>query len=165
MNQEAFGRETSLPWGMYSANTYYTEVVDGVSRTVGPTTVHPCFLYESLWCLAGFLLLHYISRHYYRFKGQMFLCYLLWYGLGRAWIEGLRTDSLWLVENVIKVSQLLAILCVLASGALLVIGWKNLSVPRLEWLRFQPAKAYLTDGVREEEDEADAEESRGDKGE
>ncbi|MBQ5544345.1 MAG: prolipoprotein diacylglyceryl transferase [Clostridia bacterium] len=128
MNQEAFGRETNLPWGMMSANTYYYEVVDGVSRRVGPTTVHPCFLYESLWCLAGFLLLHFISQRYYRFKGQMFLCYLFWYGLGRAWIEGLRTDSLWLVDNVIKVSQLLAILCVLVSAALLYVGWQGIAI-------------------------------------
>ena len=128
MNQEAFGRETSLPWGMQSANTYYYEIVDGVSKRVGPTTVHPCFLYESLWCLAGFILLHYISKHFYKFKGQIFLCYLFWYGLGRAWIEGLRTDSLWLVDNVIKVSQLLAILCVLAAGALLYLGWNGIAI-------------------------------------
>ena len=133
MNQEAFGRETNLPWGMYSANTYYTEIVDGVAHRVGPTTVHPCFLYESIWCLAGFVLLHFISKKYYRFKGQIFLCYLFWYGLGRAWIEGLRTDSLWLVDNVIKVSQLLAILCVIAAGALLVIGWKGIGVKGIKF--------------------------------
>ena len=133
MNQEAFGSETSLPWGMYSAHTYYYNTVDGVSQKVGPTTVHPCFLYESLWCLTGFLLLHFISRRYYKFKGQMFLSYLVWYGLGRAWIEGLRTDSLWLVEDVIKVSQLLAIVCVLAAGALLFMGWNDIPVrlPRI----------------------------------
>ena len=163
MNQEAFGSETSLPWGMYSANTVYYEMVDGVSRKVGPTTVHPCFLYESLWCLGGFLLLHFISRRYYRFKGQMFLSYLVWYGLGRAWIEGLRTDSLWLVDNVIKVSQLLAILCVLASGTLLYLGFMNLPIKlpvfrrtgkgegiaklgfELDWaaIHFQPAEVWL----------------------
>ena len=128
MNQEAFGSQTNLPWGMYSANTYYFEMVGGVSQKVGPTTVHPCFLYESIWCLAGFVLLHFISRRYYKFKGQMFLSYLVWYGLGRAWIEGLRTDSLWLVDNVIKVSQLLAIICVLAAGTLLYLGWNDMPV-------------------------------------
>ena len=128
MNQEAFGSKTSLPWGMYSVNTFYYEMVDGVSKKVGPTTVHPCFLYESIWCLTGFLLLHFLSRKYYKFKGQMFLSYLVWYGLGRAWIEGLRTDSLWLVENVIKVSQLLAILCVVISGTLLYLGFRDLPI-------------------------------------
>lgn len=145
MNQEAFGSQTDLPWGMYSANTYYYEIVDGVTKRVGPTTVHPCFLYESIWCLIGFLLLHYISKNYYRFKGQIFLCYLFWYGLGRAWIEGLRTDSLWLVDNVIKVSQLLAILGVLVSGALLVIGWKGMEI---KGFRFPPKTA--TEEVRDE---------------
>lgn len=125
MNQEAFGSQTGLPWGMYSANTYYYETVNGISQKIGPTTVHPCFLYESIWCIAGFVLLHFVSRKYYRFKGQIFLSYLVWYGLGRAWIEGLRTDSLWLVDNVIKVSQLLAILCVFAAGALLWFGWNE----------------------------------------
>lgn len=137
MNQEAFGCQTDLPWGMYSANTYYTEIADGVSRTVGPTTVHPCFLYESIWCLGGFLLLHIISKYYYKFKGQMFLCYLLWYGLGRAWIEGLRTDSLWLVENVIKVSQVLAVVCVLIAAVLLFVGFKNIS---FKGIRFKPVQ-------------------------
>ena len=157
MNQEAFGSETGLPWGMISDNTLYTETVNGVTRTVGPTTVHPCFLYESLWCLAGFCLLHFISRRYYRFKGQMFLCYLVWYGLGRAWIEGLRTDSLWLVDNVIKVSQMLAILCVLAAGALLVIGWTGVSVPHMGWLRFQPVREGLAgaEGFDDNEDESE----------
>ena len=126
MNQEAFGSQTNLPWGMYSEKTFYLETVNGISHTVGPTTVHPCFLYESIWCLSGFLLLHFISRRYYKFKGQMFLSYLVWYGLGRAWIEGLRTDSLWLVDNVIKVSQLIAVICVIVAGTLLYLGWKEI---------------------------------------
>lgn len=134
MNQEAFGSQTDLPWGMYSANTFYYEMVDNVSQKVGPTTVHPCFLYESVWCLLGFVLLHFISRRYYKFKGQIFLSYLVWYGLGRSWIEGLRTDSLWLIENVLKVSQLLAIVCVIAAGALLWLGWngKPLVLPKVK---------------------------------
>ncbi len=148
MNQEAFGSETGLPWGMYSSNTFYIKVVDGVSHKIGPTTVHPCFLYESIWCLAGFLLLHYISCRQYRFKGQIFLSYLVWYGLGRAWIEGLRTDSLWLVENVIKVSQLLAIICVLAAGALLYLGWNHmpLRLPRRKSAGKGKGIAGLVDG-------------------
>lgn len=111
-NQEAFGTPTDLPWGMQSANT-------------GNVPVHPCFLYESIWCLAGFALLHFLSRKWYKFKGQYFLMYLLWYGLGRMWIEGLRTDSLWLIPNVIRVSQLLAVVCVIATIPLLVLGLKG----------------------------------------
>ncbi len=135
MNQEAFGSYTDLPWGMYSENTFYTQIVNGTTEFVGPTTVHPCFLYESIWCLWGFVVLHFISKYYYKFRGQMFLCYLLWYGLGRAWIEGLRTDSLWIVDNVIKVSQALAITCVVVATVLLVIGFKGISV---KGLKFKP---------------------------
>ena len=140
MNQEAFGSETSMPWGMYSSNTFYYEMVDGIYKKVGPTTVHPCFLYESIWCLTGFVLLHIISRRYYKFKGQMFLSYLVWYGMGRAWIEGLRTDSLWLVDNVIKVSQLLAILCVVAAGALLYLGWNDMPIKLPKLIRTEKGK-------------------------
>ncbi len=138
MNQEAFGSYTDLPWGMYSENTWYVETVDGVSTVVGPTTVHPCFLYESIWCLCGVLILHLISKHFYKFRGQIFFSYLLWYGLGRAWIEGLRTDSLWLVDNVIKVSQALAIACVLVSAVFLFIGFKKISFKGIGFKPVEP---------------------------
>ena len=146
MNQEAFGSQTDLPWGMYSDNTYYYEMVDGISKKVGPTTVHPCFLYESIWCLVGFLILHFVSRNFYKFKGQIFLSYLVWYGLGRAWIEGLRTDSLWLVDNVIKVSQLLAILCVVAAGTLLCMGWNDIPVKLIQCKRTDKANGKGSSG-------------------
>ena len=81
--------------------------------------VHPTFLYESLWCLAGFLLLHILSKRYYKFRGQIFASYIIWYGLGRAWIEGLRTDSLML--GTMRVSQLLAILSVIGGVILLFV--------------------------------------------
>jgi len=115
MNQEAFGDATDLPWGMLSENTM--KVVPG-------SPVHPCFLYESLWCAAGLLMLHLLSKKFYKFYGQFFLLYLLWYGLGRAWIEGLRTDSLWLIPDVIRVSQLLAVLSLLTIP-LLVMGFRG----------------------------------------
>ena len=56
---------------------------------------HPTFLYESVWNLTGFVVLHFLSKKR-KFDGQMFLAYLAWYGAGRMVIEGLRTDSLWL---------------------------------------------------------------------
>lgn len=115
MNQEAFGGPTDLPWGMLSANTM---------KVVPDSPVHPCFLYESLWCLAGLAMLHFLSKKCYKFYGQYFLLYLLWYGLGRGWIEGLRTDSLWLIPDVIRVSQLLAILS-LSTIPLLVLGFRG----------------------------------------
>ena len=81
------------------------------------TYYHPTFLYESVWNLAGFLLLHFLSKKR-RYDGQIALGYAAWYGLGRAFIEGLRTDSLYL--GPFRVSQLLAaVSCILASAILL----------------------------------------------
>ena len=79
--------------------------------------VHPTFLYESLWNLAGFIALHFLSKKR-RYDGQIALGYVVWYGLGRAWIEGLRMDSLMI--GPFRVSQLLAALsCVAALGILI----------------------------------------------
>lgn len=79
--------------------------------------VHPTFLYESVWNLAGVVLLHFVSKKR-KFDGQIILCYLAWYGLGRAFIEGLRTDSLYI--GPFRVSQLLAAVTCVASAAILV---------------------------------------------
>lgn len=108
INQEAFGVQTDLPWGMASENTSFV-------------TVHPCFLYESMWCLLGFILLHFFSRKLRRYDGQVFLLYLLWYGIERFFVEGLRTDSLLLPGTLLRVSQVLAGTLVIFSIALLVI--------------------------------------------
>ncbi|MBP8855464.1 MAG: prolipoprotein diacylglyceryl transferase [Oscillospiraceae bacterium] len=125
VNQEAFGTNTSLPWGMYSPATesYLTSVqatlaAEGVM--VNPAApVHPTFLYESLWCLIGFLLLlAYHKRR--RFDGEIMLFYVMWYGLGRFVIEGLRTDSLMTDFLGLRTSQLVAAVSVLAAFGLWV---------------------------------------------
>ncbi len=95
INAEAYGAVTSLPWRM---QLYVAEL----GKTVG---VHPTFLYESLWNAAGFIGL-YLYRKKKKFDGMLFLLYVAWYGIGRAWIEGLRTDSLYL--GGLRVSQLVA---------------------------------------------------------
>jgi phosphatidylglycerol:prolipoprotein diacylglycerol transferase len=82
--------------------------------------VHPCFLYESLWCITGFILLYIVFRKWRRFDGQMILMYVLWYGTGRFFIEGLRSDSLYI--GTIKVSQLLSLLGAVAALIVLIIG-------------------------------------------
>ena len=103
-NQEAFGCNTTLPWGMYSQAThdYLTSSVVTVPKgvTIDPNLpVHPTFLYESIWCFVGlFLLVRYIKKR--RFAGDIALRYLIWYGAGRFWIEALRTDSLLLVPSI-----------------------------------------------------------------
>lgn len=114
MNQEAFGTETSLPWGMVSENT--------LLETNNP--VHPCFLYESLWCLLGFILLDIFSRKFRKYNGQIFLLYIVWYGTERFLVEGLRTDSLMISYIDLRVSQVLAVVSVIISIVFLVI-FKN----------------------------------------
>lgn len=84
-NQEAYGTFTgSTWWGMESERTAYE---------MGAGLVHPCFLYESIWCIAGAVLLFFLSKKR-RFSGETSLMYCVWYGLGRAIIEPMRTDSL-----------------------------------------------------------------------
>lgn len=80
---------------------------------------HPTFLYESLWNLVGFVALHLFSKKR-KFDGQVFLGYVIWYGLGRAWIEGLRTDSLYLFGTGIRVSQLLAAVSAIAAIGVMI---------------------------------------------
>lgn len=111
-NQEAFGGNTDLPWGMTG------DVIKAGFHGSGYDTdlpVHPTFLYESLWCILGFVLLHILSKRMYKFKGQLFCSYIIWYGVGRFFIESTRTDSLMI--GTMKASQLVAILAIL-GGAL-----------------------------------------------
>ncbi|MBR6826013.1 MAG: prolipoprotein diacylglyceryl transferase [Oscillospiraceae bacterium] len=83
----------------------------------GFVQVHPTFLYESLWNAVGFLLLHFLSKKR-RFDGQVFLYYLAWYGLGRFFIEGLRTDSL--MSGSLRTSQVVALVSLVLSVALIL---------------------------------------------
>lgn len=112
VNQEAFGSATNLPWGMYSDNTEL--VVPG-------SPVHPCFLYESLLCLLGFVLLHFFTRKLRRYDGQTFLLYIVWYGVCRFFIEGTRTDSLIIPYTSLRVSQVVALACVVVGVILLIV--------------------------------------------
>lgn len=113
-NAEAFGEKTELPWRMGL-------IVDGVNLG----EVHPTFLYESLWNLLGFALIMLVLYRKKRFDGQIVLSYAVWYGFGRFFIEGLRTDSLYFLENVlgktVRVSQLVAAVCVIGGIALMII--------------------------------------------
>ena len=112
-NQEAFGCNTTLPWGMYSEATHDYLLSSVVTAPKGVIIdpnlpVHPTFLYESIWCFVGlFLLVRHIKKR--KFAGDIALRYLIWYGAGRFWIEALRTDSLLLVPSIgLRVSQLVA---------------------------------------------------------
>ncbi|MBR5539485.1 MAG: prolipoprotein diacylglyceryl transferase [Clostridia bacterium] len=106
VNAEAYGYETTLPWRM------------GIGSGEYAIFVHPTFLYESLWNLIGFFLIWSLYKKK-KYDGQMFLVYLTWYGFGRMLIEGLRTDSLWLIPDVVRVSQLVGVICFVLCGSIL----------------------------------------------
>ena len=144
-NQEAFGGNTDLPWGMTG------DVIQAGCNGSGydPTLpVHPTFLYESLWCLLGFVVLHILSKRIVRrFDGMIFCGYMVWYGTGRFFIESLRTDSL--MTGTMRTSRLVAILAVVLGMVLFfVLRRYALSLP----------KTLLVAVKEGEGDEADAEE-------
>lgn len=112
INREAFGAQTEIFCRMGLT-------VPGFETLY----VHPTFLYESLWNILGLIVLHIWSKRGKRkYDGQIFWLYILWYGLGRAWIEGLRSDSLYIGSTDIRVSQLLAIVSAVVSLVILIIN-------------------------------------------
>ena len=113
INREAFGGLTDLPWRMRLWVSPYQYI-----------EVHPTFLYESLWNLAGLLLMLFVITKGRRFDGENTWFYFLWYGLGRAWVEGLRTDSLYLFDwtfmgQPIRVSQALSLVMAAVAAVML----------------------------------------------
>lgn len=109
VNGEAFGATCNLPWAM---------TIEKAGRVIADS-VHPTFLYESLWNAVGIgvLLLY---KKIKEFDGELFCAYLTWYGLGRVWIEGLRADSLYIGD--VRVSQLLAGLTAVLGISILIIA-------------------------------------------
>jgi phosphatidylglycerol:prolipoprotein diacylglycerol transferase len=96
MNQEAYGRPTTLPFGVTIDDDRRLPPFDDMTLYPPETLFHATFLYESLWNLAGFGLLLWLEKRLrgWRRTGDLALFYAIYYGIGRLWIEGLRTDSL-----------------------------------------------------------------------
>lgn len=115
-NQEAFGTPTDNIFRMVSENT-------------GGVGVHPCFLYESVWCALGFVFLFIFNRRFQKYHGQVFYLYLVWYGFERMIVEGLRTDSLYLPFQVfgydVRVSQALSAILMITGIVLLIVNRKK----------------------------------------
>ena len=148
-------------WGNFVNREAHGAVTDGflkmgITDAAGNVTYYqPTFLYESVWNLIGFILLHFYSKRR-RFDGEVFLLYVAWYGLGRAWIEGLRTDSLYLFGTGIRVSQLLAALSCVASVAAIVYVYRrkkpqreNLYVNRMQRASAEAAAKADDESVNE----------------
>jgi phosphatidylglycerol:prolipoprotein diacylglycerol transferase len=111
-NQEAFGRPTDLPWGIF---------IDQAHRPVQymqQTHFHPTFLYESLWNFSVFLFLLWVRRKRGIIRGDVFLVYLMLYSFGRFWIEGLRTDSL-MFEG-FRIAQVVSLLLIMFASIALI---------------------------------------------
>ncbi len=114
VNQEAYGTFTNSSWwGMQSTRTV---------AEMGEGLVHPCFLYESIWCIAGFFVLNHFSKKRH-FSGEITLMYCVWYGFERSIVENLRTDSL-MIGN-IRVSVLVSIVICLSAATTLIVMRKK----------------------------------------
>ena len=126
VNIEAFGANTSLPWGMSSSviTDYLTQheaELEAIGMDIDPNMpVHPTFLYESLWCLLGFAFIAWYTRRR-KFDGELTLLYMMWYGAGRAVIEGLRTDSLMIPGTSLRASQVLAAGMVVVAAIIWIV--------------------------------------------
>ena len=119
-NREAFGQYTDglfamrIPQEMVRQNEIAQSIASHIAEGTNYIQVHPTFLYESLWNL-GLLIIMLLYLRHKKFHGEICLLYLGGYGLGRFWIEGLRTDQLWLRGTTIPVSQVLAMCLVVFS--------------------------------------------------
>ena len=127
-NQKAFGvNTTTAPFRMWSQKIHdelvsSADVLTSKGIDFDPNLpVHPTFLYESVWCLLGFLILNYIVHKHRHFKGEIFMLYGVWYGLERAVVEGLRTDSLYIGDTTLRVSQLLSIVIIAVFAVAFVV--------------------------------------------
>lgn len=147
VNREAFGGETALPWRMrvWVTASEYIEV-------------HPTFLYESLWNLIGLALIVFVIARRRSFDGENACFYFIWYGLGRAWIEGLRTDTLklfgWeLFGQPIRVSQLLSVALAAAALGVLIVN-KRRPRGREALYVYRKAAMEAAEPIQEQEDTA-----------
>ena len=131
-NREAFGEYTNglfamrLPVDAVRSSDITTKMWNHAETVKGVMyiQVHPTYLYESMWCLMV-LIIMLLYRKHKKFDGEVFLIYLLGYGLGRFWIESLRTDQLLLPKVGLPVSQLLAGTIVIVSAILVITGRKK----------------------------------------
>ena len=124
-NNESFGTNTNLPWGMTSEIIQKRLEMSNIPGIDPNLPVHPTFLYESLWNLAAFFFLMWYRKRY-KVKGELFFLYMIFYGAGRFWIEDLRIDSLYI--GPFRVSQLLAISFVVVFSAIFIIRRKKYAV-------------------------------------
>ena len=163
-NQEAFGTNTDTAlfrmWSVKIRDTLAASSADLAAKgvTVDPEVpVHPTFLYESLWCVLGFLILNYIVHKHRSFKGEIFVLYGVWYGVERMVVEGMRTDSLYIGSTSIRVSQVLsAVIAVVALVYFIVVMVKKKQGRLPQRLRVVPVEELPPRPTKEERRAAQA---------
>lgn len=127
INQELYGPPTTLPLGLRIDPEHRIPPYHDLARFPESTRFHPLFLYESVWNFIGFALIFWIAR---RFEGKLrpgdlFLCYLIWYPLGRFCIEFIRTDSWFFAGTPFNVVHLISAVVIIASAVALIVRHRN----------------------------------------
>ena len=132
-NQEAFGINTTSIFGMTSdkivdyINSHQQEFAANGIEMNPDLPVHPTFLYESVWCLLGFLVLYIVCQKFHMFDGQLILGYGIIYGLERTVVEGLRIDSLYIANTNLRVSQLVSLALVIVCAVITIYKFVKLN--------------------------------------
>ena len=132
-NQEAFGINTTSIFGMTSdkivdyINSHQQEFAANGIEMNPDLPVHPTFLYESVWCLLGFLVLYIVCQKFHKFDGQLILGYGIIYGLERTVVEGLRIDSLYIGDTNLRVSQLVSLALVIVCAVITIYKFVKLN--------------------------------------
>lgn len=157
VNAEAYGWSKgveNLPWRMDVGNVYIDGVLDSSIQYV-----HPTFLYESLWNVLGLVLILAVLYRKKKFNGEIFFAYLGWYGLGRAFIELLRTDSLYIFESLLgktlKFSVVVGAVCFIVSIIALIVLSKRSKREKKEVAEYVSSFATLKVAVENEDDALD----------
>jgi phosphatidylglycerol---prolipoprotein diacylglyceryl transferase len=120
MNQEAHGGEVTRA---FLENLYLPQfIID--QMYINGTYYHPTFLYESLWNFAGFVLLLILRRKVNLRRGELFLSYVIWYSIGRFFVEGMRTDSLMLTEY-LRIAQVISLVLIAVAAVLIIYRRKS----------------------------------------
>ena len=157
-NGEAYGWSeniASLPWRMQVEGAYRTELIDGIKTKISVDFVHPTFLYESLWNLIGFAIINFIYKKK-KFSGQTFLMYIIWYGLGRGFIELLRTDSLY-VFQVIKVNSVIGFLTCIVGIVFFILLYNRSKKNTDELESYRAAYAGINEQEADQQQETEQE--------
>jgi prolipoprotein diacylglyceryl transferase len=145
-NQELYGRETTVPWGMEifyrrdSSGVVDVHSLDGVSTGQVAAVVHPTFLYELLWNLLVFVLLLYVDRKYRLGHGRLFALYVASYCVGRFWIELMRDDTATLVAG-IRINVFTATFVFIGAVVYMLLAPKGREDPATLQVRRDPESA------------------------